>query len=99
MRKQGRKRGNDHHQHGGDSGAGAAARLEQAEEQIEKCRAWGLKLPKLVDETYRGPANRLNLFLEGDLAKAVALLEKQLASLEAYAGLRKDFAPASSSNL
>jgi hypothetical protein len=72
----------------------AAARLEHAQEQIQKCRQWLQKLPRHIDETYRGASNRLNLILEGDLARAMALLEKQVASLEAYAGLRPDFAPA-----
>lgn len=72
----------------------AEARLEHAQEQIAKCKAWSQKLPKLIDETYRGTSNRLSLFLEGDLARAIALLERQVASLEAYAGQRPDFAPA-----
>ncbi len=69
------------------------ARLEHAEEQKAKCRQWLQKLPTLIDETYRGSANRLSLFLDGDLARATALLGKQVQSLEAYAGMRPDFAP------
>lgn len=72
----------------------AAARLDHAEEQVLKCKRWLQKLPKLIDETYRGAASRLGLILEGDLAKAMALLDRQAASLESYAGLRPDFNPA-----
>ena len=74
----------------------AAARLEQAQEQVQKCKTWLQRLPKLIDETYRGSANRLSLFLEGDLERAMALLQRQVGSLEAYAGERPDFAPAPS---
>lgn len=74
----------------------AQAKLDHCEEQIAKCRSWLLKLPKLIDETYRGSANRLQLFLEGDLARAAAVLTKQVQSLETYAGQRPDFAPAPS---
>src|SRR5262245_27748161 len=37
----------------------AKARLEHAEEQVEKCRNWIGKLPRLVDEIYNGKARRL----------------------------------------
>lgn len=73
----------------------AVARLEHAQEQVSKCRSWLQKLPKLIDENYRGSQNRLSLFLEGDLARAIAVLERQIVSLEAYAGQRPDFAPGS----
>jgi exonuclease VII small subunit len=69
------------------------ARLEHAQDQVRRCRSWMQKLPKLIDETYRANSHRLNLILEGDLAKALASLERRIASLEAYAGERPDFAP------
>ncbi|CAN5549968.1 hypothetical protein BH11PLA2_BH11PLA2_05240 [soil metagenome] len=71
----------------------AEVRLEIAREQIQKCRGWLLKMPKLIDETYRGASHRLSNFLEGDLARSLALMGGQIASLEAYAGLKPDFAP------
>jgi hypothetical protein len=75
----------------------ARARLEYAEDQVVKVRSWTGRLPKVVDELYRGPAHRLSGFLEGDLAKGLAMLGRQIAALDSYAGLRPDFAPAPSS--
>jgi hypothetical protein len=69
------------------------ARLEHCQDQIQRCRQWTQRLPKMIDETYRGNAHRLAMFLDGDLARALALFGKQIASLEAYAGERPDFAP------
>jgi hypothetical protein len=71
----------------------AKARLEHAEQQVEKCRYWINKLPQMVDEIYNGKARRLANFLEEDLAKGLAALSRRLAALEAYAGLRPDYAP------
>jgi len=41
----------------------AKARQEHAEEQVEKVRHWIGRLPKLIDELYRGAARRLTNFL------------------------------------
>ena len=71
----------------------AKARLDHAEEQVEKCRYWMNKMPQVVDEVYNGKARRLSNFLEEDLAKGLAVLSRRLAALEAYAGLRTDYAP------
>jgi hypothetical protein len=72
----------------------AKARLEHAQEQVERCSHWLRKLPQIVDEVYYGKARRLSNFLDEDLARGRAVLSRQLATLEAYAGLRPDFAPA-----
>jgi len=40
-----------------------------------------------------GPSRRLGNFLEADLPKGQAEIARRLASLEAYAGLRPDYAP------
>jgi hypothetical protein len=72
------------------------ARLEYAREQVRKCQAWETKLPKLIDELYTAAARRLGLFLEGDLARGMALLERQVETLENYADLRPNYAPAPS---
>jgi hypothetical protein len=72
----------------------AEARLDHAREQVKICRSWSLKLPKLIDETYRGSAHRLSLLIEGDLDRDLTTLRKRIAALEAYAGERPDFAPA-----
>lgn len=71
----------------------ARARLEYAEDQVARVRAWIAKLPKSIDEVYRGPATRLGGFLEDDLPKGLAGLKRRIAALESYAGLRPDFAP------
>jgi hypothetical protein len=70
----------------------ARARLEHAEEQVEKVRHWIGRLPKIIDETYRGAGRRLQNFLEDDVPKGQADLARRIASLEVYAGLRPDFA-------
>lgn len=72
----------------------AKARLEHAEDQVQKIRAWIGRLPKMVDENYSGPARRLGNFLEVELPKGLASLDRRLAALESYAGLRADYAPA-----
>lgn len=71
----------------------AKARLEHAEDQVTKIRAWVGRLPKLVDEVYRGPAHRLANFLDAELPKGLAVLDRRIGALESYAGLRPDYAP------
>jgi hypothetical protein len=70
----------------------AKARLEHAEEQVERVRQWIGRLPKVIDEVYRGAGQRLKNFLEDDLPKGQSELARRIASLEVYAGLRPDFA-------
>ena len=71
----------------------ARRRLEYAEDQVLKVRAWIGRLPKAIDEVYRGPAHRLVNFIDGELAKGLAVLSRQITALESYAGLRPDYAP------
>ena len=71
----------------------AKARLEHAEEKVLVIRSWIGKLPKAIDEVYRGPAHRLVNFLEAELPRGLALLDRRIAGLESYAGLRADYAP------
>ena len=71
----------------------AEARLDFAREKVTACQRWQTHMPKLVDEAYTGAARRLGLFLEGDVPKALATLDKQTEALEEYARLRPDFAP------
>jgi hypothetical protein len=71
----------------------AKARLEYAQDQVERVRAWSARLPKMINEVYRGPAHRLGSFLEVDLPKGRAGLARRLAALDSYAGLRPDYAP------
>ena len=72
----------------------AQARLEAAERQVERVRGWIARLPKVVDEVYRGKGHRLATFLEVDLPRGLADLDRRLAALDRYAGLRPDYAPA-----
>ncbi len=76
----------------------ARARLQHAEDQVVKCRQWIARLPQAVDEVYTGPSRRLSNALEDDIPKGLALLGRRLAALEAYAGLRPDYAPGPSSS-
>ena len=63
----------------------AKRRLREAQEQVELVRQWGVRLHKEIDE-YRGRSGRLKHFVEGDLHKTAALLERTLDSLEKYTG-------------
>jgi hypothetical protein len=74
----------------------AKARLERAEEQVERVRRWIARLPKLIDEVHTGPSRRLKNLLEAELPVALAELGRRVAALETYADLRPDYAPAPS---
>ena len=76
----------------------ARARLEHAEDQVAKVRSWIARLPGMVDEVYNGRAQRLKNFLEGELPKGLAVLDRRITSLESYAGLRPDYAPGPSAS-
>jgi hypothetical protein len=69
----------------------AMARQEHAEEQVRKCRSWIARLPKLIEESYTPHGHRLQLFLEGDLARGMAVLDRRIDALERYAGLKTDY--------
>lgn len=71
----------------------AEDRLERAREQIGIVRNWFHRLPKMISEEYEGPSRHLMNFLEGDLPRGLALLQGQMASLEAYLNLRLEQAP------
>jgi hypothetical protein len=61
----------------------AQARLEHAEEQVERCRRWEPQLRRAADE-YEGPARQLAGMLEADVPKAVSLMDRLVAALEEY---------------
>jgi hypothetical protein len=69
----------------------AVAKLEYAHEQVAKCRRWVAELPKLVDEIFHGPAQRLANLLDIDVPRGAAVLTRRIESLELYAGLRADY--------
>jgi hypothetical protein len=64
----------------------AQARLAYAEEKLEKCRRWEPNLRRAADE-YEGPARQLGDLLEGDLPKALNLLERLVTTLEEYVAI------------
>jgi hypothetical protein len=61
----------------------ALARLEEAEQKLEKTRQWGIALRRAVEE-YEGPGRRLAFRLEGDVPRGLAMLEQKIAALESY---------------
>jgi hypothetical protein len=62
------------------------SRLEHAEERLEKCRHWGNRFPKAIDE-YAAPARNLAALVEGDPPAIVLLLDRITATLDAYVDL------------
>src|SRR5438093_1257326 len=50
----------------------AKARLEHAEDQVVRVRAWIGRLPKMIEELYDGPARRMTNFLDAELPVALA---------------------------
>jgi len=68
--------------------ARAKARMEFAHDQIEICRKWAMRLPKMVSEEYEGTARRMANFLEMDLAGAIATLNTRIDRLHAYTAVQ-----------
>jgi hypothetical protein len=68
--------------------ARAKARLRFAEEQIDVCRKWSVRLPKMVNEEYEGAARRMSNFLEADLPVAIADLMSRIDRLHQYADVK-----------
>jgi hypothetical protein len=73
--------------------ARAKARLRFAEDQVDVCRKWAVRLPKLVSEEYEGPARRLGNFLEADLPVAIAQLGARIEALHRYTQVAPASAP------
>jgi hypothetical protein len=65
----------------------AQGRLRYAQEKVETVRRWQSKFPKAVAETYEGPARHLAAALEGEVPRALALLERRIVALEEYIAL------------
>lgn len=74
----------------------AVARLEHAHEQVETCRRWMNTLPKLVDEIFHGPAQRLANLLDLDVPRGAAVLDRRVEALERYAEVRTDYSASGS---
>lgn len=64
----------------------AKKRLEEAQGKLEKVKQWSRIVEQEVSE-YRGPAQSLNNLLDGDVPIALALLDRKIATLEAYADI------------
>jgi hypothetical protein len=73
--------------------ARARARLQHAEDQVDICRKWVVRLPKLVNEDYEGPARRLNNLLEAELPVAIAHLAGRIEALHRYTEVKPVEAP------
>jgi hypothetical protein len=71
----------------------AVARLEHAQDQVALCRKWVIGLPRMIEETYSGAGHRLQMTIEGDVARGIADLRRRIEALEKYAETRADFAP------
>jgi hypothetical protein len=63
--------------------ARAKARLEEAEEKIEKVRHWGRVAQHAVEE-YEGRVRGLTDLVEGDPPPSVVFLDRVVESLDAY---------------
>ena len=65
--------------------AAAKRRQEYAHEQVEVVGRWSVRLHRVIDE-FRAQSGRFKLYLDSDVEKTAALLERTLASLESYMG-------------
>jgi len=64
----------------------AQLRLQEAEDKVVTVRRWGPLLERAVED-YTGPARQLAAYLEGDVPRACALIDRKLDALEAYVRL------------
>jgi len=60
--------------------------LAHAENQVERTRRWQRLWQEAVIE-YQGPVGQLKGLLEGDLPRAIALLERKIETLDGYVGM------------
>lgn len=63
--------------------AAARRRLDEAEQKVENCRQWVTLWQRAVDENI-GPLRRFSDFVQTELPKAEALLERKSADLDTY---------------
>lgn len=71
----------------------ARAALAHAEEQVEVTRRWQRLWHEAVTE-YRGPVGQFKGLLEGELPRAIALLERKSETLDAYIAVGAPLTPA-----
>jgi chromosome segregation ATPase len=72
----------------------AQRKLRQAEEKIEVVRQWAQRVRRELDD-YRGRTMGLRMALERDLPRTLALLDRTIATLDAYVEQPEREAPAS----
>lgn len=68
--------------------ARAKARLEYAHNQVEICRRWAGKLPKMISEEYDATSRQLSNMLELEVPNALAHLMEQIVALERYLNMK-----------
>jgi hypothetical protein len=61
----------------------AKRRLELARQKVETVRHWSLAIERAVNE-YRGGCTQFTSWLEGDLPKSLAVLDRMTEALESY---------------
>ncbi len=66
----------------------AQRRLEEAYEKIANCKRWRVLYTKAVEE-FEAPVRRLQGYIEGDVERGKALLQRMIEALDAYV----EFAP------
>lgn len=64
----------------------AQRKLQEAEEKIKTVQRWQRHLPREIND-YEGPARMLAGYLDADLKRALVLLDRMTAALEAYVTL------------
>jgi hypothetical protein len=74
----------------------AKRRLAHAQDKYETCRKWQQRYPHQVGELYEGPARQLSGALEAEVPRALAVLERRIMALEAYAAIPT---PAAAANI
>ena len=71
----------------------AISRLRHAEEKAKVTKHWGQTIDHESKE-WRGRANLYSTLLEGDLRRAIAMLDRTIAALEAYVSAQTPDRPA-----
>lgn len=79
-----------------DALAEAEERLQDAEDKVVLIRRWGTLLLPQAETEYDGPAKLLANFVQGELPRALALLERKLQILSEYVAMS---APSSSADV